>query len=82
MASECGELAAPNEVIKTITGSTDDFPWPAATAMLIATTRMRMCTCACVRVVRTHTEDERRVLQQCQKDRISENSWCVHARFY
>lgn len=36
-ASERGLLAAPNEVIKTIRGSTNDLAWPAATAMFTAT---------------------------------------------
>lgn len=36
-ASKRGLLAAPNEVIKTIRGSTDDLAWPAATAMFTAT---------------------------------------------
>lgn len=58
-------------MIKTITGSTDDFLWPAATTARYCCAHSRTHTCA-------HTQ---KVLQQCQKDNISENSVCVRVCF-
>lgn len=55
-------LAAPNEVIKTIRGSTDESAWPKATSV-------------CPAAANTHTREREMFQPRRQKDRIDEK--CV-----